>query len=173
MSPAFLRASLAGDVPQAQALLGLSLPEDWPGDAADVLSLRLKQLEADPDVQPWLLRAMGLRTSGVMVGHIGFHAPPGADYLQAFSPGAAEFGFTVFPPFRRQGYAREASQALMRWASETHGVNSFVLSIRPDNTPSQSLAAQLGFVRIGSHVDEVDGIEDVLECKAHPGGRPA
>jgi RimJ/RimL family protein N-acetyltransferase len=37
-----------------------------------------------------------------------------------------------------------------------------VLSIRPDNTASQALAAGLGFVRIGSHIDDVDGLEDIL-----------
>jgi RimJ/RimL family protein N-acetyltransferase len=165
MTPAFLRASLARDVQAARRQLPLSLPAGWPGDDADVLALRLKQLDDKPSLQPWLLRAMGLRQTGVMVGHIGFHTPPGAAYLGPFSPGAVEFGFTVFPAFRRQGYAREASLALMRWAQQAHGVTKFVLSIRPDNTASQALAAQLGFVRIGSHVDEVDGPEDILEYR--------
>ena len=53
--------------------------------------------------------------------------------------------------------------ALMRWAHEDHGVTRFVLSIRPDNTASQNLAASLGFARIGSQRDEVDGLEDILE----------
>jgi RimJ/RimL family protein N-acetyltransferase len=50
----------------------------------------------------------------------------------------------------------------MRWATESHGVRTFVLSIRPDNIASQALAAKLGFRRIGLHVDDVDGVEDVL-----------
>jgi RimJ/RimL family protein N-acetyltransferase len=45
-------------------------------------------------------------------------------------------------------------------------VTKFVLSIRPDNAASQALAAELGFVRVGSHPDEVDGLEDVLEYRA-------
>ena len=52
----------------------------------------------------------------------------------------------------------------MGWARECHGVLRFVMTIRPDNVASQSLAASLGFVRIGSHIDEVDGLEDILEC---------
>ena len=35
--------------------------------------------------------------------------------------------------------------------------------VAPGNTASQNLAAQLGFKRIGSHMDEIDGEEDVLE----------
>jgi [ribosomal protein S5]-alanine N-acetyltransferase len=165
MTPAFMRASLKHNIQEAGQHLPLSLPEGWPGEFADVLSLRLKQLEDDPALQPWLLRAMAPRGSGIMVGHIGFHAAPGAEYLRPFSPEAAEFGFTVFPAFRRQGYAREASVALMRWASQAHNVRNFVMSIRPDNLASQALAAQLGFVRIGSHIDEVDGLEDILEYR--------
>ncbi len=50
----------------------------------------------------------------------------------------------------------------MRWARDVHGVTGFVLSISPANLPSQALAASLGFTRIGEHMDEVDGVEDVL-----------
>jgi len=151
------------NIGEAERELQVSLPPQWPGDATYVLSLRLKQIDKDPAQKPWLLRAMVLRGTGVMVGYIGFHTPPGAQYLEPYSPGAVEFGFTVFPPFRRQGYAREASVALMRWARETHGVSRFVLSISPDNVASHALAAGLGFVIIGAHIDEMDGPEDVLE----------
>jgi RimJ/RimL family protein N-acetyltransferase len=103
-----------------------------------------------------------------MVGHIGFHSAPGAPYLKEFSPTAGEFGYTVFPSFRRNGFAREASVGLMRWAQASHGVKVFVVSIAPDNLASQALAAHLGFRKIGSQLDEIDGIEDVLECTLLP-----
>jgi RimJ/RimL family protein N-acetyltransferase len=51
----------------------------------------------------------------------------------------------------------------MRWARDTHGTTKFVLSIRPANAASQALAAGLGFGRIGSHIDEVDGLEEIFE----------
>jgi ribosomal-protein-alanine N-acetyltransferase len=163
LTGAFLRASLAGDVQEAARQFGWQVPSDWPGGFAGLLRRRLEQIEADPSVEPWLLRAIVSRAHGAVVGHIGFHSAPRAEYLREFSPEAVEFGYTVYPAFRRRGYAREACIALMRWAREEHGVTKFVVSIRPDNVPSQNLARQLGFVRIGSHVDEVDGIEDVLE----------
>ena len=162
LTPAFLRASWQGNVHEAEKLLGLSLPTGWP-DCRDVLELRLQQLESDPGLQPWLLRAVVLRRERIMVGHIGFHAAPGAEHLQSQSPGAAELGFEIFPPFQRRGYAREAATALMQWANSEHGVTHFILSIRPDNLASQALAAKLGFTRIGSHLDAVDGWEDVLQ----------
>jgi len=161
MTPAFLRASLSGDLAEAERQLGLTLPRTWP-DIQAVLALRLEQLESDPTLQPWLLRAIGLRSNGEMVGHIGFHTAPGPDYLEEWSPGCVELGFSIFPPHRRKGYARESSLALMQWAREGHGVRSFVVSISPDNGPSLALASSLGFVRVGEHVDEVDGPEYVL-----------
>ena len=162
MSPAFLRASLAGDVVTAERILSVPLPSDWP-ECGDLLALRLKQIEADPEYEPWSLRAIVAREPRTMVGHIGFHTAPGAEYLRSYSPGAVEFGFTVFPQFQRQGFAREASLAMMQFAHEVHAVRKFVLSIRPDNIASQALAAGLGFKRIGSHIDEVDGLEEILE----------
>ena len=169
-SPPFLCASLDGELSQAETILELSLPAGWPTctepgwpNCRDVLALRLQQLEEDPTVQPWLLRAMVPRGSRFMAGYIGFHTAPGAAYLQPYSADAVELGFTVFPPYRRRGYAREACRALIGWARKCHGVTRFVMTIRPDNVASQSLAASLGFVYIGSHIDEVDGLEEILE----------
>lgn len=139
----------------------MAVPDTWPAHEAP-LALRLSQLEADPALQPWLLRAIALRRSGEMVGYIGFHTAPGPEYLEQWLPGAVEFGFTIFPAHRGNGYALEASEALMQWAQESHGVTRFVLSISPANYPSQAIASRLGFVRIGEHLDEVDGVEDVL-----------
>ncbi len=159
--PAFLRAMLEHDLAAAGAILQVSLP-DGLLDSTDVIAWWLKKLETDPTYQPWGPRAMVLRERRTMIGHIGFHTAPDAEYLRPYAPGGVEFGFTVFPPFLRQGYAREASRALMQWAYQSHDVTRFVLSIRPDNTASQALAAGLGFVRIGSHIDDVDGLEDIL-----------
>lgn len=165
MTPAFLRASLEGDLATAARTAGIALPESWP-DNRYVLELRLSQLESDPALQPWLLRAMSLRDSGEMIGHIGFHDAPGAPHLEEWCPGGVEMGFTVFGPHRRRGLALEAAQALMQWAREVHGVSGFVVTISPQNTASQALAARLGFVRVGSHVDEIDGVEDILVRRA-------
>ena len=164
MSPEFLSASIRREAREAESLLNATLPPDWP-DAPGVLAMRLGQMEKNPTLEQWLLRAIVLRSTRQMIGHIGFHTAPGAEYLEPYSPGAVEFGFTVFTPWRRQGYAREASLAVMKWARETHDVRAFVLSIRPNNQASQALAKDLGFVKVGSHLDEVDGEEDVLELR--------
>ena len=171
LTPVFLRAMLEGDLAKAERVLGMPLP-DGLGDSNDAFALRLEQLEVEPAFQSWSIRAISLQEPRRMIGHIGFHTGPDPEYLRQIAPGGVEFGFTVYPPFQRQGYAREASLALMDWAHQVHGVTRFVLSIRPDNTASQALAAKLGFVRIGSHMDEADGLEDILEHRSYAGAPP-
>jgi [ribosomal protein S5]-alanine N-acetyltransferase len=163
----FMRASLRGDLAGAERHIGLRLPITWP-DMGSVLALRLGQLESDPALEPWLLRAVGLRSNREMVGHIGFHSSPGAAYLEQWSPGGIEVGFAINPAHRRKGYAREAAVALMQWARDVHGVTSFVVTISPLNDASQALAKDLGFVRVGAHVDEIDGPEDVFVLNVVP-----
>ena len=104
-----------------------------------------------------------------MVGQIGFHAPPGSPDLQAIAPGGIEYGYRIYPPYRGRGYAKEAARGLMAWAVE-QGVTSFVVSIRPNNAPSQAIARSLGFVKVGEQIDEVDGLEEVFLLK-HSGVR--
>ena len=162
LSPAFLEASLASNAAAAERLLGLTVPTGWFGNAR-LLQMRLDQLRQDPGLEPWLLRAMGLRAEKTVIGHIGCHTRPGPDYLKELAPGGVEFGYTVYPAYRRLGYATEACTALMQWAHEQEGVNRFVLSISPENEPSLRLAARFGFHRIGSHIDEEDGPEDIYE----------
>ena len=163
MTPAFLRASLLRDQDEAARLLGVAVPEDWPDGVENLLEMRLADLEATPSLQPWLLRAIVLRETGAMVGYGGFHTAPAAAYLASFSPQAVEMGWTILPAFRRRGYARETALALMHWARHHHHISEFILTISPENLASQALAAELGFVVIGSHIDEVDGLEEVYE----------
>lgn len=166
LSPAFLEASLRGDRPAAEAIIGLTIPDEW-FDERRRIAVRLEQLRRDPGLQPWLSRAVALRDSGVMAGQIGFHTYPAPPYLTEIAPGGIEFGYTVFSPFRRQEIALEASRALMSWAAYEHGVTHFVLSISPNNIPSTRLAESLGFIKVGSQEDETDGPEDIYLLVKH------
>lgn len=159
MTPAFLSASLHGNR-RIDGLLGLTVADDW-FDEAPLARRRLADLGDDPRYAPWSLRAIGLRATDQMVGHVGFHTRPGPSYLAAIAPAGVEIGYTVYPPFRRRGYAREAVRAMLAWA-HAQGVPRFVASVAPDNVASQALVASLGFVRVGGHMDETDGYEDIL-----------
>src|SRR5262245_19332063 len=110
----FLHASLEGDVAKARALHGWSIPDEWFEEKV-LAKMRIQDCEADPLYVPWSLRAVVLRSSSTMVGHIGFHSRPGPTYLEKFAPGGVELGYTIFESHRRQGYAFEAIRALIGW----------------------------------------------------------
>jgi ribosomal-protein-alanine N-acetyltransferase len=160
MSPAVIEAVLARRLEEAGRRLGLRLPDGFLDENVNgVLRLRLRQMYEDPESQKWLVRALVLREDGTMVGHAGFHGPPGTTGL---APGKVELGYTVFPAFRGRGYATEAAVALMEWA-EGQGIHEFVFSIGPWNEPSLAIARKLGFVQTGEQWDEEDGLEHVFE----------
>ncbi len=162
MTPDFFTACLRHDNAEAERILGVP-PHPELFLREDLLVRRLAQCYEEPGYAPWTLRAIVLRETGEMVGHIGFHTEPNPDYLAEIAPHALEFGYTVYTDFRRRGIAAEACRALMDWAAQQPGVERFVLSIGPENAPSLGLAEKLGFVRISEWVDEVDGVEWVFE----------
>jgi ribosomal-protein-alanine N-acetyltransferase len=158
MGPDLLEALLAGDRARAAQIGGFEIPHDLVLSER-TLRRRLQQLRQEPAMQPWLLRAMVIRQSQMMCGRIGFHSPPGPEDLRDVAVDGVELGYAVGEPFRRQGYAKEAALALMRWAFEAHRQQCFILSIAPDNAASLAMAHSLGFAQIGSHVDPEDGLE--------------
>lgn len=105
LTPSFLELSLAGDRLRAGDLLGCDVSDEW-FEESDLASLRLDDLRAEPRYQEWSLRAMIEQAGGRMVGHIGFHTRPGPAYLAPWTPEGVEVGYTVYPQYRRIGYAR-------------------------------------------------------------------
>jgi RimJ/RimL family protein N-acetyltransferase len=161
LSPDFLNTSIKGDLESASRLIDLVIPIDWL-EAKWVIEMRLAQIRENPALEPWLLRAVGLRETRTMIGFIGFHTQPGAEYLNSYAPGSVEFGYTIFPEYRRMGFASEAAEALMQWATFEHGVTRLVVSIGLANEPSLRLARKLGFRKVGTVTDPEDGVEDVF-----------
>jgi ribosomal-protein-alanine N-acetyltransferase len=159
MTVPFMEALARNDLPAAEKEMNASVPADMSHDLNNFLVFRLRQLEKDPAAREWLGRVMVLTDANRgrrIIGSIGFHGPPDAE-------GRAEVGYRVEPEYRRQGYAREAIQALFDWAHRTHGVTRFVASIDPNNEPSLRLAEGFGYRKIGEQMDEIDGLEYVFE----------
>ncbi len=161
MSADFIEAVLEGRQAAAETMESLKLPPGWGSGEDDgrILRRRLKQMREDPSLQPWLARAMVMRTPDrTMTGFINFHGRPD-------SRNAVELGYTVVPEFRRRGYATEAVKGMMDWVVREHGVTLFIVSISPDNAPSLAMARKLGFAQVGTQMDEEDGLELVLELR--------
>jgi RimJ/RimL family protein N-acetyltransferase len=154
LTPSLLRAVAAGDQAEVERQLGARVGEGW--EEGIPAELRLAQLAADGSEQPWLVRAMVASTPRLVVGSVGFHAPPDEQ-------GRVEIGYDTVASERRKGYAREGIRALLDWAWETGRARTCVASVSPDNAPSLSLVRSLGFRHVGQQMDEIDGLELVFE----------
>ncbi len=135
--------------------LGFSDPDDVLRGAGDVVELRIAQLEANPALEPWLLRAVVVRETGIAVGFCTFHREPD-------ERGVVEIGYEIAPAYRRRGYAREVIRAMAAWAG-SHGARTLRASVGADNVASLALVRGEGFALVGEQIDEVDGRELVFE----------
>jgi RimJ/RimL family protein N-acetyltransferase len=152
-------AALADDnLKNAGHALEIALSTAWNG-VVPLARMRLEQLRKDPSYAPWSLRAIILRETGEAVGYVNFHDCP-AFHEMARREACAEFGYTIFEPHRRNGYANETVRSLMDWA-RANGAQRFIFSIAPDNIASREFALKLGASKIGTQIDEIDGPEDV------------
>jgi RimJ/RimL family protein N-acetyltransferase len=156
-----MEAGLAGERETAERLLGAAVPPDLIREPL-ILRYGLERLAADGGYAPWGPRAIILAGEPRMVGHASFHSRPDPPYLRPYARSAVEIGYTIFAADRRRGYAREAVQAMMDWAIDRHRVRRFVASVAPANAASLALIDGFGFVRIGEHIDEVDGLEHIF-----------
>ena len=162
MTPAFIEAVLDDRREDAAAELDVEQPDEFPSEGErGFLGLRLRQMRDDERFLTWCPSAVVL--DGRMIGHAGYHGPPGINSTQ--DSDAVEYGYSIYPAWRGNGYATQASLMLMDWAEERAGIRHFVLAIAPDNDPSLAIARKLGFVKTGEHVDEEDGLEHVFELR--------
>ena len=139
MTPAFIEAVLEDRREDAAAELGIELPDVFPAKGErSFLGLRLRQMREDERFETWCPNAVVL--DGMMIGHAGYHGPPGSNSTQA-------------------------ALMLMDLAEQRAGTRHFVLSIAPDNDPSLAIARKLGFVKTGEMMDEEDGLEHIFELE--------
>jgi RimJ/RimL family protein N-acetyltransferase len=156
MTPAFVQAVLDGKYEEAEGLLGIVIPRDWPGDDDRYLHLWHKDMIDAPLFAKWRARVIiPAEGEARMVGHAGFHGPPNEGDM-------VEMGYTIFPEFRGRGLATEAAQRLIDFAKE-NGAKLIRASVSPDNAPSLAMTTKLGLVQIGEQMDEIDGLELVFE----------
>jgi [ribosomal protein S5]-alanine N-acetyltransferase len=160
---AALEATAVGDYTTVSRIVGCTISDDW-SDVVDLAKMRLEQLATDAAYLPWSIRAVVLRSTNEAVGYANFHAAPAPHQQFPAADNMAELGYTIFAPYRRQGFARETLAALLQFA-RSNGADQAVVSIAPDNEPSLRLAAAFDFTKIGSQMDEIDGPEDVFLLK--------
>jgi RimJ/RimL family protein N-acetyltransferase len=130
----------------------------WPADDRRVIRYRSDALAADPASERWLPSAV-LDADGNLVGRIGCHSAP--------ANGRVEVGYSVRPECRGRGLATRILSTFSQWLAD-QGVQTVVLSVRPDNEASLRIARRAGFVQVGERQDDEDGLELVLERALTP-----
>jgi RimJ/RimL family protein N-acetyltransferase len=155
-----LCAFFRGEYLRASALGGFTVAPECTLLGHPSMKRRLAMISADSEQHPWMYRAIVRKDDNLMVGHISFHHKAPDPDLLVYSNNAAELGYAIESSYRRNGYARESALAMMGWAINQN-VDTFILSISPDNIPSIRMAESMGFKKISERMDETDGLEYV------------
>lgn len=88
--------------------------------------------------------------------------------LQRETLPAPDLGFAFLPQHRRAGFGREAASAVLQVARTLTGTDQLYAVVQPDNTPSLSLLASLGFRPAGTTRLVPDGMDLHLLAVALP-----
>jgi len=91
-------------------------------------------------------------------------APVGAAFLQQEPGQPQSFAFLVAPALRGRGYGRRIVQTLLA-QPESASIQTWKLSIEPDNTASRRCLTAAGFVQEG---DEADAEGFLSYVRHHP-----
>ncbi|HLI97086.1 MAG TPA: GNAT family N-acetyltransferase [Candidatus Baltobacteraceae bacterium] len=98
---------------------------------------------ADQVWRNWLCRD---RASGAAIGVVQATIFP--------QEAASHIAYAIFSVHQRNGYAREAAQAVIDYVKGSYGVERFFAEMDTRNEASYRLAESLGFVRVETRIDE-------------------
>ena len=135
------------DLLEGRPVPGLRFAEGYPLDGTLVAAAMQAELHGagrgrEPFGQFQLIR----RGDDLVIGDIGFHAPP--DDL-----GEVEIGFGIVPAERRKGHATEALRTLLEWALAHPDVRTIHADTDLVNLASQSVLARAGMTLVADEGD--------------------
>jgi [ribosomal protein S5]-alanine N-acetyltransferase len=118
--------------------------EDYPAEGDSVIARLLHRTAASDE----LMRSGAVfvhyqvveRTSGAVIGGIGFFGPP--------EDGVAEIGYGIVPSRQGAGFATEAVVILVSAAWEQDALEVVVAETDADNVASQRVLEKVGFVMV-------------------------
>ncbi|WP_435441764.1 GNAT family N-acetyltransferase [Vibrio gallaecicus] len=83
----------------------------------------------------WLCLIITQNETGEKIGVTGFR----------IHDGSAEVGFLIQPKYHGLGYGTESLKALLKWAYQEHGLQSFNAVVTEGNTGSEKVLIKCGF----------------------------
>jgi RimJ/RimL family protein N-acetyltransferase len=102
----------------------------------------LRTVDAGVDPGPYGMYQLVRQADSIVVGDIGFHAPPD-------SGGTVTVGYGLAAQARGNGYATEALKALISWALAQPGVRGVEADTAHGNVRSQRVMERAGMRMIG------------------------
>jgi len=112
----------------------------------------LERLYAAVDPDPWEFGYVVLeKMTGVAVGMASFKGPPD-------DHGVVEIAYGIAPAYRGRGYATQAAQGLVEFASDDVRVRRIRAHTLPERNASASVLTKTGFELFGAVEDPEDGL---------------
>jgi ribosomal-protein-alanine N-acetyltransferase len=145
-TPEFLHAELES-LAKLATCLGTAVPEVWPPplNTRETLEYTLRFLEGGPDRAGWMSWYFVRKHGRLLIGQGGYAGQP--------QDGVVEVGYSVVESQQRQGYATEATRALIDRAFSL-GVHTVTAQTLPDLLPSIRVLERLGFRYVGAGSEE-------------------
>jgi ribosomal-protein-alanine N-acetyltransferase len=142
LTPPLARVALE-DRARLVRVIGARVPEIWPG--ADFLRMLPRIAEGVEQISSGAepTRLVVHAADETLVGETGFHGPPDGS-------GTIEVGYSIIPSYRGQGFATEATRALIRAALARPEVRRITAECLDDNFASLRVLEKLGMRRVGS-----------------------
>ncbi|MGQ0563111.1 MAG: GNAT family N-acetyltransferase [Gemmatimonadota bacterium] len=129
-----------------EAAIGLEVPANWPPELYDEDAIHwiLRALAAVPEMADWPMYYSTLRRldGGVVIGTVGCKGPPDES-------GTVEVGYGLLEQFRGQGYATEATRALIERAFRDARVTRVVAETYPHLSASIAVMERCGLSFLG------------------------
>lgn len=136
-----------------------------PVEKAQLSAVWLALLQTSSGADPWVhgFRLVH-RDSDSVVGTCGFKGPP--------TDGVVEIAYGVDPDQQNKGYATEAAQALVAYATGFGDVRVIRAHTLPGSKASQRVLGKCGFRHVGEVIDPDDGLvwrfERTVEADVRP-----
>jgi len=151
-----LKAAIIG-IDELATILGVKVAADW---------AEQELIQAFPDIANILLQfplqnewgwgsLIIHQAENTLIGHVMIKIVPDVTGLPT---DAVEIGYQVAPLYRRQGYASEATKAMMDWTLSQPGMQTVTAGCAPDNIASKRVLEKIG-------MDLIETREKVLVWK--------
>ncbi|RCJ24323.1 acetyltransferase [Nostoc minutum NIES-26] len=143
-----VKAAIIGNA-ELSSFLGVTVLPDWyEEEYISNLPLIADILCKYPFQSEWGWGSLIIhKADNTLIGHVMVKVIPD----NTFSPtGSLEIGYYIAPSYRQQGYASEATKAVIDWALSQPSVQSVTAGCDPDNIASKRVLEKIGMQLIES-----------------------